>query len=667
MKKLLLSLWVLMTSLTTMAQGWPSQYEGVMLQGFYWDSFNDTKWTKLQSQASELARSFKLVWIPQSGNCNGTSMGYDDYYWFPGGTHYSSSFGTETQLRNLITTFKNAGIGTIADVVVNHRRSGSGWFGFPTETYQGVTYSMTAADVCRNDDGGKAKTEADKQGVSLGANDTGEDWDGMRDLDHTSTNVQNTVKAYVKMLLDDLGYAGFRYDMVKGFSGTYVGMYNAYAQPEFSVGEYWDGNVSPVTSWMRYTKIGGGRQVIESAAFDFPFRYTVRDAVKNKDWTKLANASVASQADYRRYAVTFVENHDTEYRSASNPQDPIQADTLAANAWLLAYCGTPCVFLKHWQAYKREISSMIAVRNAVGVHNESEVTTHTSQKQLFAAKTVGKNGSMMVAVGNDAATFSCEGYTKVLSGHHFAYFMDNAMETAWVDAISGSYYKGHQVTLTAVTQKTGATLVYTLDGSTPTASSTSVASGTTIEMPAGATTVLTVGILANGAVSGIVSRTYEVSGFAPFTIDVYVNTDQVSWTKCNFHSYGGDGTRPGTSWPGTNVTDKQTIGDKTWFHEQYTMYSNNDYVQLVFSTGTGSPQTVDSEQIKQTTFLEVLNEKSGTKYKIQNVTTGIEPVLNVRQQPSRQGFYTLDGRFAGTDYNSLQRGIYVTNGKKVVR
>jgi hypothetical protein len=63
----------------------------------------------------------------------------------------------------------------------------------------------------------------------------------------------------------------------------------------------------------------------------------------------------------------------------------------------------------------------------------------------------------------------------------------------------------------------------------------------------------------------------------------------------------------------------------------------------------------------------VLNEKSGTKYKIQNVTTGIEPVLNVRQQPSRQGFYTLDGRFAGTDYNSLQRGIYVTNGKKVVR
>ena len=39
-------------------------------------------------------------------------MGYDDLYWF---TNYNSSFGTEAQLRSLISTFKNKGIGTIAD------------------------------------------------------------------------------------------------------------------------------------------------------------------------------------------------------------------------------------------------------------------------------------------------------------------------------------------------------------------------------------------------------------------------------------------------------------------------------------------------------------------------------------------------------------------------
>ena len=32
-----------------MAQGWPSGYSGVMLQSFYWDSFNNSKWINLES------------------------------------------------------------------------------------------------------------------------------------------------------------------------------------------------------------------------------------------------------------------------------------------------------------------------------------------------------------------------------------------------------------------------------------------------------------------------------------------------------------------------------------------------------------------------------------------------------------------------------------------
>ena len=83
-----------------------------MLQGFYWDGFGDAQWTRLESQVEDLAPYFSLVWIPQSGNCGGTSMGYDDLYWF---NNYNSSFGNEDQLRSLIRTFKDAGIGTIAD------------------------------------------------------------------------------------------------------------------------------------------------------------------------------------------------------------------------------------------------------------------------------------------------------------------------------------------------------------------------------------------------------------------------------------------------------------------------------------------------------------------------------------------------------------------------
>ena len=173
MKKIYTTLLTLLVPLMMQAQGWPANYNGVMLQAFYWNSYDDTNWNVLASQADDLATTFDLIWLPQSGNCGGQSMGYDDLYWFPG--HYNSSFGTESELRSLINTFKSKGLKTIADVVINHRKSNNGWFGFPTETYQGVTYSMGPSDVCRNDDGGKALAEANRLGVTLGNNDTGED------------------------------------------------------------------------------------------------------------------------------------------------------------------------------------------------------------------------------------------------------------------------------------------------------------------------------------------------------------------------------------------------------------------------------------------------------------------------------------------------------------
>ena len=33
---------------------WPEAYGGVMLQGFYWDSYDATRWTNLEKQAEEL-------------------------------------------------------------------------------------------------------------------------------------------------------------------------------------------------------------------------------------------------------------------------------------------------------------------------------------------------------------------------------------------------------------------------------------------------------------------------------------------------------------------------------------------------------------------------------------------------------------------------------------
>ena len=365
-----------------------------MLQGFYWNSYSDTRWVNIESQADELSQYFDLIWLPQSGNTGGSSMGYDPLYFFK---HYNSSFGTEAQLRSLISTFKSKGIGTIADVVINHRKPLTGWLTFAKETYNGKDYQLLSTDVCRNDDGGNTLEWATENGFSLSTNnDTGEGWDGMRDLDHKSENVQTNVKAYLKMLLEDLGYVGFRYDMVKGYSASFTGQYNADAKPQYSVGEYWDGNANTVKNWINGTKVDGA---IQSAAFDFPFRYTVRDAINYNDWTKLGNESLASNTATRRYSVTFVENHDTEKRQNA-AQDPIKRDTLAANAFMLAMPGTPCVFLKHWIDCKKDIKSMIDVRKAVGITNTSTYVNYKSAATYYAVKVNGwQPGNLMAAVG----------------------------------------------------------------------------------------------------------------------------------------------------------------------------------------------------------------------------------------------------------------------------
>ena len=662
MKRLFFTLITVLGSLPMLAQGWPSQYEGVMLQGFYWDSFSQSQWVKLEKQADELSQYFSLVWLPQSANCGGTSMGYDDLYWFPG--HYDSSFGSESELRSLISTFKAKGIGTIADVVINHRKNVSSWVDFPKETYKGVTYELKSTDICANDDGGKTKTEAAKLGLSVSSNnDTGEGWDGMRDLDHKSENVQTNVKAYLKMLLEDLGYVGFRYDMVKGYAGSYTKLYNEDSQPQFSVGEYWDGNATAVKNWINAASK-------TSAAFDFPFRYTVRDAINNNDWRKLSGTSLISDANYKRYSVTFVENHDTEKRSNAE-QDPIKKDTLAANAFLLAMPGTPCVFFRHWIDCKRDIKSMVDVRNAVGIHNQSESLQYASQQTYFAVGVTGNKGVLLAVVGPGAANYTPNAkFVKVLSGYHYIYYMSKAMNTAWVDLPSGEYEGKQQAMLTAVSANSDAQLVYTTDGSEPTAQSNKVASGTIIDVEGDMT--LKVGLLIGSAVSGVVTRTYTAA--APVdkrTITVYVNTDKVGWTAVNFWTWGGDDSHSPSNknWPGDKVGNSVTVSGKNWYSKQYTINGDDDFVNFVFSTGSGSPQTIDINNVTTDKFFEISTEKNSEgKYLYNDVTnqyTGIEEVIaNSQKLKANTQYYDLTGRRLNSQ--PTKKGLYIVNGRKVI-
>ena len=598
------------------SQGWASDYSGVMLQGFSWDSYNESQWKVLEKQADELKGYIDLVWLPQSGKCMEATqvMGYMPYYYF----NQNSSFGSEAELRSLITKFKAAGIGAIADVVINHRNT-DGWFTFPAETYKGVTYQMQSTDICKNDDGGTTATQAATNGVSLSQNnDEGTDFGGCRDIDHKSENVQKVIKAYLKYLKDDLGYTGFRYDMVKGFDGNHVADYNDATGVEYSVGEYWDGN-DKIESWINRTNK-------KSAAFDFQFRYNVRDAVNgaangkvttSSDWSKLnSNDNLMHDANYRRYAVTFVENHDTQKRSESEQNDPLRKDTIAANAYMLAMPGTPCIFQPHWNAYKSEIKEMIAARKYAGITNMSNYANKQSKKTLYVNEVTGTKHKLLVAVGNDADKYAGEiGYTKILSGYHYAYFLSNDAETSWTDVPSGSYEEGFKTTLTAVSQTEGAKLVYTLDGSTPTAKSTTVESGKEISI--NGTCTLKVGLLVNGEVRNIATHQYTIEKFKAYKFMVYVNADAVKWNPLYCYTWKKTAS---VEWPGEKMTETKTIGGKTWYYKEVSIDNANELVNVIFNNGTDKPQTVDITGLTSTAYFEIETSKEGKKNKVKDVT-----------------------------------------------
>jgi alpha-amylase len=484
--------------------------------------------------------------------------------------------------------------------------------------------------------------------------------------------------------------------MVKGYAAKYTGMYNVDSKPEFSVGEYWDGNTDNVIKWIDSTMVDGK---IQSAAFDFPFRYVVRNALRgssdDKDgnnWKQAANydllksTSIISNEAYRRYSVTFVENHDTEKRSNAE-QDPIKKDTLAANAFLLAMPGTPCVFFKHWQAYKPEIKAMIEARRLAGITNTSSYSIEgnptSTIKTHFAFVTDEK---LYTVIGNTSkVTPDATKWTKILSGYHYAYYLANTLETAWADQGSGDFTDAFDVNLIAVSASSDAKLVYTTDGSEPTASNgTKVDSGSSIKIDK--TTTLKVGLLVGSTVSGIITRVFtykekeqepevEIPDFwkvdenevcAFFEAPAAWDNTIYCWAWCdspseNFTSATG-------TWPGIACTylGEANNGNKVWkwsWDGTKEKKSSATQPQKIIFSNQGSPQTEDLIFTNGGYY-----NKKGLQGQV--TATGIRAIDADAQGVTK--VYTLDGRLVKIVPNNadalsgLAKGIYIVNKKKFI-
>ena len=411
----------------------------VMLQGFYWESYRHgypakfpeygtNTWYRIVRDNAAAIRSghFNLVWLPPPSFAGEFSAGYNPQELF----NLSNSFGSFAEHRAALKQLLTHGIEPVADVVINHRAGRHQWADFRNPTWG--PWAITAEDECfSNPQSELFDTPSDQRGASeekpveyVQHGGTSYQYPSFRDLDHTNPAVRRDILKYL-LQLKSIGYRGWRYDMVHGFHAKWVALYNRATNPSFSVGEYdWDKHANQ-RGWIWHTAIdpakqGESRLRETSSVFDFTTLFTLKsNKGRYAAWYGYGNGigMVGDSTDgfaWKNRAVTFLENHDTGYRTHEDgsPEKDHEFDSFA-NTWeveqayahILTHPGVPCVYWKHYFDWgddlRNKIRALLNARKVAGVRSGSQL--HTQNNALatgvYAAMVQGSNGQLYVRVG----------------------------------------------------------------------------------------------------------------------------------------------------------------------------------------------------------------------------------------------------------------------------
>lgn len=508
----------------------PSQCEDVMLQGFYFDSYEvdsvhpgtlelgATDWKSLLKKAGEIGAYFDLIWLPPSAYASGTGYHPRQY------SNQSSDWGSRANLEKLIAAFHNSGTKVVADMVINHIEAMASWCDFATMNFgEYGTFTPDGSYICQNDEMNAAFNNADTLagpcwGTATGAYDDGANWEGARDWAHDSENVREMMRAYAKWMINVMHYDGFRYDKGDGFHQSHMNDYNQAANPYIAFMELWSGNDDII-------------QGIENAqrnimGLDFQTKYSAFDGIAGWNYAACQGSGLLGRG-YAKYAVTFVDSHDwflrgngQEFGGNGNSLKPhMKYRLLNANAFLLSMPGVPCVFYPHWVTYKEEIEAMINARHMAGVHSESSVSDEYASSTGYQVTVHGHKGDLILCLG-DRCNQRFQGFQRVAHGENtqqnhnesYAIWVKTTQETApglivTPDATFSDLATGIDVQLKAVGGSSDTKLIYyTTDGSDPTTASLSISGEGTLHFDT--TTVLKVAGACGNVLSPVQTYTY---------------------------------------------------------------------------------------------------------------------------------------------------------------
>ena len=408
----------------------PAQCTDVMLQAFYWGSNSNTtyggsQWSTLQSQASEISQYFQLVWLPPSCLAN-DDMGYLPKQY----PNQNSKMGMKAGLKNLISALHNGGTRVLADVVINHAANSSSWNDFVEQDFGTYGKFQPQSSWITSDD------EAKSKGYNVGTNaDDGQEsnrnYGSARDWDHKNSNVQAMCKAYLKFLKGEIGYDGYRFDYCGGYHVSHINDYVSAAKPYISVMEYWNGDANTLKT--RIDQAGKNTMTFDFASFYTAYQQGI--GKDSPDYSKLVKPGLRGK-NYQKYAVNFVDNHDTFNRGdinnadCGNKKDGSSINNkeliMQCNAYMLSMPGIPCVFWPHWYKYKADIKAMITARRSAGIHSESEVS-ETSGSGYYEATITGKTGKVILYLGSSASKAAPSGYKQAVKGSKYAMYYTGTM------------------------------------------------------------------------------------------------------------------------------------------------------------------------------------------------------------------------------------------------